>query len=162
MKIRSSNKIITPLVALEKMKSWCAYQERSQNETRQKLFEYKLEEEQVEFIIAELITENFINEERFANAFVSGKFRIKHWGKIKIKMALKQHRISDGVITKALKNIDGDEYEKILIKVIEKKSNQTKTTDKRKKFYEILNYAISKGFESDLVSEQLKLILGNQ
>ncbi|MCW3075487.1 MAG: regulatory protein RecX [Bacteroidetes bacterium] len=159
MILKSKEKIITPLVALEKMKNWCAYQERSQNEVRQKLFEFKLEEEQVEWIISELVTEKFLNDERFAIAYAGGKFRIKHWGRNKIKMGLKHHKISDYCISKALKSIEEQAYEKILIKVIEKKLRLTKTTDKRKKQYEVINYAISRGFESDLVIEQLKLIL---
>ena len=161
MKLKNSNKIITPLLATEKMRSWCAYQERSQNEARQKIYNFKLDPECVESIITELINENFLNDERFAIAFASGKFRIKHWGKIKIKMALRMHKISDYCIKKALQNIDEVEYEKVLINVIEKKIRLTKTTDKRKKYYEIMNYAASRGFESDLVSEQIKLILDN-
>ncbi len=158
MKLKSSNKIITPLIAAEKMRSWCAYQERSQNEARQKLYEFKLEPEYAESIIVELINENFLNDERFALAFASGKFRIKHWGKIKIKMALRMHKISDYCVKKALQSIDETEYEKVLVNVIEKKIRLTKTNDKRKKYYEIMNYAASRGFESDLVAEQLKLL----
>jgi regulatory protein len=161
MKLKSSNKIITPLVAAEKMRNWCAYQERSQNEARQKLYEFKLEPETAESILIELINENFINEERFAMAFASGKFRIKHWGRIKIKMGLRQHKVSDYCIKKALQNIDDMEYEKTLIKVIEKKLNLTKGGDSKKKFYTVSNHVISKGFESDLVIEQLKLLLGS-
>lgn len=152
-------KIITPLIALEKMKSWCAYQERSQNEVRQKLYEFRLEQDAVESIIVDLIEEKFINEERFALAFARGKFRIKHWGKNKIKMGLKMHKVSDYCINKALKSIDGEEYEKVLIKVLEKKIRLTKGNDSKKKYYAILNYAVSRGFESDLIIDQLKLIL---
>jgi regulatory protein len=159
MTSRAAEKIITPLIALEKMKNWCAYQERSQNEVRQKLYEYRLEQDAVESIIIDLIEEKFINEERFAMAFASGKFRIKHWGKNKIKMGLKMHKVSDYCISKALKSIDGDEYEKVLIKVLEKKVRLTKGTDSRKKYYAILNYAVSRGFESDIAIEHLKVLL---
>lgn len=159
MILKSKEKIITPLVALEKMKNWCAYQERSQNEVRQKMFEYKLEHDQIEWIIAELVSEKFLNEERFAMAYAGGKFRIKHWGRNKIKMGLKQHRVSDYCIKKALASINGDAYEQVIIKVIEKKIRQTKITDQRKKYYAVLTYLVSRGFESDLVIEQLKLIL---
>ncbi|MBI2721317.1 MAG: RecX family transcriptional regulator [Bacteroidetes bacterium] len=162
MNNKKPEKIITPLLALEKMRSWCAYQERSQNDVRQKLFEYKLESEQVESIIINLIEEKFLNEERFAMAFAGGKFRIKHWGRIKIKIALKQHRVSDYCIKKALKSIDGEAYEQVLIKVIEKKLRLTKMSDKHKKYYTVLNYVLSRGFESDLVIEQLKVLLSSE
>jgi len=162
LRVKSKNIIVTPLIAAEKMRNWCAYQERSQNDARQKLHEFKLEPEAVESIIIDLITENYLNEERFAMAFTSGKFRIKHWGRIKIKIALRQHKVSDYCINKALKSIDENEYEKALEKVIEKKLRLVKTSDEKKKFYSVMTHVISKGFESDLVIEQLKLLLGQQ
>lgn len=146
---------LSPEVAQQKIMSWCAYQERSQHETRQKLYEYGLFSEDVEAIIANMITENFLNEERFALALASGKFRIKHWGRIKIKIELKKHKVSDYCINKALKSIDPDEYEAVIKKVIEKKGGQVKSSDTKKKYYSILNYLVSRGFESDLVRENL-------
>lgn len=150
---------ITPFIAIEKIKNWCAYQERSHSDARQKLKGYGLDEEQIDSIIADLISENYLNEERFARAFTSGKLRIKHWGKTKIKMGLRQHKISDICINTALKSIDGDEYEIILKKVLEKKIKLTKGSDKRKIFYSVLNYAVSRGFETDLAKEQLNILL---
>ncbi|MBA3682760.1 MAG: RecX family transcriptional regulator [Bacteroidetes bacterium] len=146
-------------MAEHKIKQWCAYQERSQNETRYKLYEYGLKEIEVEEVISKLISENFLNEERFAMALAGGKFRIKHWGKIKIKIELKKHKISDYSINKALKSIDGDDYINILTLVLEKKIRQTKVKEKQKLFYAVLNYAVSRGFERDLASEQLNKIL---
>lgn len=142
-------------LAQQKIMSWCAYQERSQHETRQKLYEYGLHSEEVEAIISNMISENFLNEERFAIAFASGKFRIKHWGKIKIKIELKKHKISDYCITKAIKSIDADEYEEVIKKVIARKTRLTKSTNPQKLYYSLLNYLMSRGFESDLVRENL-------
>lgn len=160
LRMRSTSKIeITPFAAIEKIRNWCAYRERSQYETRSKLLEYGLDEEQADSIIAGLIAENFLNEERFAMALASGKFRIKHWGKIKIKGELRRHKVSDYCIKKALESIDGDEYIKALQKVIEKKLKLTKGNDRRKKFYSVLSHAVSRGFESDLVIDELNVIL---
>lgn len=145
-------------VVQQKIMSWCAYQERSQHETRQKLYEYGLEEEEVEAILANLISENFLNEERFAKAFVSGKLRIKHWGRIKIKAELKKHRISEACTSIGLKSIDLEEYTRILQKVIEKKTKSIPSTKSQKKFYIVLKYLISRGFESDLVRENLGIL----
>lgn len=144
-------------IAFHKIKSWCAYQERSQHETLQKLYSYGLLTEEVEEIIADLISENFLNEERFAIAFAGGKFRIKQWGKTKIKIELKKHKVSDYCITKALKSIEDSEYIKTITKVIEKKTKLLKTKDQKNKFYILLNYLISRGFESDIVREILKV-----
>ncbi|MGY0037761.1 regulatory protein RecX [Pedobacter sp. NJ-S-72] len=88
--------------ALVKAESYCAYQERAQQEVRNKLYDWGLRHDDVEEVITELILNNFLNEERFANAYVSGKFNIKKWGKIKIKQGLKLKKIPEKMITKAL------------------------------------------------------------
>lgn len=145
--------------ALHKIKNWCAYQERSQYDVRQKLRGFGLKEEEVETMISDLIQENFLNEERFARAFASGKFRIKLWGKKKIRLELKKHRVSDYCINKALSEIDNAEYLASLVKVIEKKMRLTRGKENTKQYYAILNYVVSKGYESDLVIEQLNVLL---
>lgn len=142
-------------MVLQKMKNWCAYQERSQNETRQKLEDFLLDPNDRETIIADLIAENYLNEERFAIAFAGGKFRIKHWGRIKIRAELKRHRVSEYSVNKALEAIDADEYEAVIIKLIEKKEKLIKTNDLKKKWRSVLSYLISRGFESELASENL-------
>ena len=109
--------------ALLKAQKHCAYQERSQQEVRNKLFEWGLHSADVENAIVELISANFINEERFAMQLASGKFRIKHWGKVKITQALKLHKVSAYCIKKALQQIPDDDYEKSLRKILEKKRN---------------------------------------
>jgi regulatory protein len=146
---------LSPEIAQQKIMSWCAYQERSQHETRQKLYEYGLHSEEVEAIISNMIAENFLNEERFSIAFASGKFRIKNWGRIKIKAELKKHKVSDYCINKAMKSIDTEEYEAVIRKVIEKKLRITKSSNPQKLYYSLLNYLMSRGFESDLVRENL-------
>ncbi|MFN7691482.1 MAG: regulatory protein RecX, partial [Bacteroidota bacterium] len=80
--------------ALVKAGKHCAYQERSQHEVRNKLYEWGVRGEDAENIIVELINQGYINEERFAIQLANGKFRIKHWGKVKITQALKLHHVS--------------------------------------------------------------------
>jgi len=142
-----------------KIKNWCAYQERSQNETRYKLLSYGLPLDEADHVIAILIAENFLNEERFAVAIAGGKFRIKHWGKGKIKQELKKHKVSDYCINKALKSIAPDDYEKVLLHVVEKKLDTLESDQRKKNFYTVLKYAVSRGFESDLVTEKLNFLL---
>lgn len=149
-------KKLTPLLAAVKIQNWCAYQERSQHETRAKLYEYGLKTEEIENCIAELIQNNFLNEERFASTFASGKFRIKKWGRVKIKTELKQRKISDYCINNALKKIDTSEYFVTLEKILEKKIREEKETNKIKKKYKIIKYAISRGYEKDLILDALK------
>jgi regulatory protein len=142
--------------ALDKIKKWCAYQERSHYETRSKLREYGLCLGDVDEALSILITENFLNEERFAETFARGKFRIKHWGKNKIKAELKFKKVSDYSINKALKQIDGNEYLKVAEKLIFKKLKETKEKVPYKKNYKVLQYVVGRGFEMDIVADILK------
>lgn len=150
----SSNKRkYTPNEALIKIQNWCAYQERAQQEVRNKLYEYGLFSVDVENIIVDLIVTNFLNEERFANAFVGGKFRIKKWGKNKIKAELRKKRVSEVCIKKALLQITFDDYTKTLNKVLEQKRKLIKEKHPLKIKYKLMQYLIGRGFESDLVRE---------
>ena len=148
-------KIIDPHVALVKMQSWCAYQERAQQDARDKLYELGMWPEAVENIIAQLIQDNFLNEERFACSFARGKFTIKKWGRIKIKQELKQKRVGDYCLKKAMKEIDENEYIETLKKIMESKRKLIKEPNKIKLQYKLMNYALSKGYEKDLVFDVL-------
>ncbi len=88
--------------AKQKIAHYCAYQERCQQEVRSKLYQYGLYKNQVEETLAWLITEGYLNEERFAKTFAGGKFRVKKWGKLKIEQALKQKQLSSYCIRKGM------------------------------------------------------------
>ncbi len=150
-------KITDPHLALIKMQSWCAYQERCQQDTRNKLYELGLWPEAVENIIVKLIEDNFINEERFAMQFAKGKFNIKKWGRIKIKQELKQKRVSDYCLKKALQQIDEEEYIAMLTKVIATKKRLITEKNPIKLKFKLATFAISKGYERDLVFDILNL-----
>ena len=148
-------KIFSREQAKIKAESYCAYQERSQFEIRNKLYEWGLHQRDVEEIISELIELNFLNEERFALAYSLGKFRIKGWGKIKIRQGLKLKRIPDKLIIKSLKSIEYDDYLMMLKKILQKKSNTISEKDPFKKRYILTRFASSKGYESDLITDLL-------
>jgi len=148
-------KITDPHLALIKMQSWCAYQERCQQDARNKLFELGLWPEAVENIIVKLIEDNFLNEERFATAFARGKFTIKKWGRIKIKQELKQKRVGDYCLKKAMQQIDETEYMATLKKLIDSKRKFIKEKSPIKLNYKLMNYVLSKGYEKDLVFDIL-------
>jgi regulatory protein len=151
---------LSPAAAENKLRGWCAYQERSQHEVRSKLHSCGIYGEDAENIIARLIGENYLNEERFAVAFAGGKFRIKQWGRIKIKLALKKHRISEHCLNKALSAIPEEDYERAIEHLIAKKMKSLLLKDKRTRYHSTLNYAVSHGFEADRVRERLNVILG--
>jgi regulatory protein len=148
-------KITDPHLALIKMQSWCAYQERCQQDARTKLYELGLWPEAVENIIVKLIEDNFLNEERFATAFARGKFTIKKWGRIKIKQELKQKRVGDYCLKKAMQQIDETEYMATLKKLIDSKRKLIKEKNPIKLNYKLMNYVLSKGYEKDLVFDIL-------
>jgi regulatory protein len=147
-------KYISPDVLRRKIEHYCAYQERCQQEVRNKLYELGGFTKEIEQVIAELIENNFLNEERFAKAYAGGKFRIKQWGKIKIIRELKSRYISEYCIKSALKQIDDDEYIKTLQKILEKKnSNYIHCSPMQKQT--LAKFAMSKGFEPNLVWNEM-------
>jgi len=142
--------------AISKMASFCAYQERCQAEVRAKLTsEYDLNPDEIEFIIAELISQGFINEERFAKIYAGSKFRVKKWGKLKIRQALKQFQLTNYCIEKGLAEIADEDYETTLRELLTKKSKQTTETNPIKKKQKLLQYALSKGYEMDIIVDLL-------
>ena len=146
--------------AFEKAKYFCAYQERSHAEVKNKLYGFGLYKNEVDLLMSKLIEENYLNEERFAIAFAGGKFRINQWGKTKIKFELKQRQVSDYSIKKALAAIPDDDYEKTMQKLAEEKlatlkSEQNIFTKKSK----LQNYLVGKGYEFNLVASVLKDLL---
>jgi regulatory protein len=149
----------TPQQSVPKIKQYCAYQERCHSEVREKLYSFGLKKIDVDEIISTLIVENYLNEERFAIQFAGGKFRMKQWGKIKIKQALKLKQVSDYCIKKALKEIDSSEYEKAFHKLSEQKLKTLKSERnifiKKRKLQDFL---LQKGFENEMISELIRNI----
>lgn len=145
--------------ATQKIRHFCAYQERNHKEVKEKLYSFGLYKDEVEEILSALIQENYLSEERYAVAFAGGKFRMKQWGKIKIKYELKQHGISDYCIKKALLAISIEDYRATLKKQFEAKLKLLNTeknsyTKKRK----LQSYLTQKGFEMELINELLQEI----
>lgn len=144
--------------ATQKIRRYCAYQERNHREVRGKLFNMGLSSREADEVIAGLINENFLNEERYAIAFAGGKFRMLHWGKIKIRYVLKQKGISDYCIKKGLQQIDCDDYYKTLVNLAEKKYPVLKGTILVKQL-KLKKYLSEKGFEQDLINDVVKNLI---
>ncbi len=144
-----------PVETVQRIKQWCDLQERAQQEVRDKLYQWGIHRNEVESVIAELISGNYLNEERFARAYVSGKFRIKRWGRNKIVHSLKYKQISSYCIRLGLREIDEDEYSRVIHDLIEKKSNQVKSTNPLQHRHKIAAYLVQRGYEPDLVWQQL-------
>lgn len=150
------------LEAKAKLEALCAYQERCHYELQQKLYSWGFDREDSDRLISDLIQNNFLNEERFAKAFVSGKFRIKKWGRIKIKAELKQRQVSAYSIQKGLIEIIPEEYWNTLLHLTEKKlKDLTKSKDSWEKKVKLNRFLQSKGYESDLISDAIEEVLKN-
>ncbi|MGQ7856931.1 regulatory protein RecX [Pedobacter sp. WC2501] len=142
--------------ALAKAESFCVYQERSQKEVRYKLVEWGMRGDELEEIITDLIINNFLNEERFAKSYASGKFNIKHWGRVKIKQGLKLKGVPDKILQKAIYSIDEDDYLQTIEKLAVKKAESLGENDAFKRKNKLMSYLQAKGFETDLILLVLK------
>jgi regulatory protein len=146
----------TPAQAKGKIEYYCAYQERSHHEVRNKLYEYGLYSSDVEDLLSQLITDGFLNEERFAKAFAGGKFRMKKWGRIKIVHDLEAHGISKNCIKAGLKEISEEDYQTTLKGLLIRKNELLEDENEFARRDKLVKYAIQKGYESDLVWRLIK------
>ena len=156
METPGKKKFLTPTQALERLRKYCAFQERSQQEVRNKLVELGQRGNELENIMVQLIEEGFLNEERFALAYARGKFRMKEWGRTKIVRELKRKGISDYCINKALKEIDDRDYRKTMLAALKKKAPTLKDKNIFSRRQKLSNYLIGRGFEPELVWEEVK------
>ena len=143
--------------AFQKLKHYCAYQERSHDEVKQKLYGFGLHRQEVEETISKLIEENYLNEERFAIAFAGGRFRSKQWGRVKIEYELKQKKVSPYCIKKALNEIDDDDYLKTLQQLARKKWSSLKAPGATEyvKSSKTTTYLLQRGFERQLIAQAI-------
>lgn len=142
-----------------KAEKYCAYQERSQLEVKNKLLGMGLNISETNEILVDLVRDNFINEERFTYAFARGKLKIKKWGNRKITIALKNKGITESLIQRVLKEIDPDQYIVELRFSLEKKARLIKETDSWKKSGKLKQFLIGKGFEPELVFREVDAYL---
>ena len=143
---------------ITEMERFCAYQERSPNEIHLKLSRKGLLEGQIEAVVEHLTSHNFLNEQRFVEAYVQGKFKIKGWGKQKIKAGLKTHRIPEHLIQVGLSQLETNEQNKRLVDWFEKKKQALRNEPEGpKKTAKIVRFLLSKGYEMSAILELVRL-----
>lgn len=141
-------KQLSPDQAYEKIKHYCAYQERCHKETREKLYSFGIRRHQADLLLSQLIEEGYLNEERFAIQFAGGKFRMKHWGRNKIEQGLKDRLVGSYCIKKALAQIDDKDYEATLSRLAENKWQLLKGEKHILiKMRKLQDYLLQKGYE---------------
>jgi regulatory protein len=143
-------------IAIERIKNYCALQDRCQWDVIQKLREWGLQQSTKDHILEILITNKFIDEERFSTSFCRGKFRIKNWGKRKIVNELRRKQISSICINTGLKEIDEKEYDLVLEKLFYQKERSIKDKNQFIRKTKIANFLIQRGFENNLVWDKIR------
>jgi len=142
---------LTPVLALAKLQKYCAYRDRSISEAQNRLRELGFKGKEADAIIAELLRDNFLNEERFACSFCRGKFYMKGWGKNKIKSELYKKRVDNQLIDKGMKEIDLKDYRDRLARILLKKAKTLKSLDWYAAKIKLARHALSKGYEIELI-----------
>ena len=132
---------------------YCSKEDRCQQQVMDKLLHYGVSVGVSEEILLELIQEKYVDEERYARSFCSGKFKIKKWGRLKIIFELKKKKVSEVCIQKGLEEIDETAYLHTLQQLLEKKKNLTKDTNQFIRKKKMVDYVVRKGYESDLAWE---------
>lgn len=144
--------------ALQKARHYCGYQERCHSEVKEKLYSFGLWKKDVEEALSRLIEENYLNEERYAIQFAGGRFRMKGWGRVKIRYELKQKQVGEYCIKKALAALDEEDYDRALTKLAAGKwealQREANLFARRKK---VQDYLLQKGYEPALINEAVKI-----
>lgn len=148
-------KQLTKEQALQKLKHYCAYQERCHSEVKEKLYSLGVWKKEHDELISTLIEEKYLNEERYAIAFAGGKWRVKRWGRVKIKYELQQKQVSDYCIKKAMKQIEEDEYQRVLKELADEKYASLKADQYMIRYKKTLDYLTRRGFEPALIRQAL-------
>ncbi len=136
---------------IDKMQKWCAYQDRSQQQVLQQLAKLAIFGEAASSVLAELIAEGFVDEERFARSYARGKFRIKKWGRIRIRQELRIKGVPENVIKLGLEEIDSSEYINVIRDFISKE-----TFSQRSDYFKFKNKLYGKGFEPEIIEQVFK------
>ena len=148
-------KTYTVTEALDKLRNYCAYQERCHKEVKDKLRTMGMIAQAIDQIVGTLVSEDYLNESRFAQQFASGKFSIKHWGKMRIKRELKMRGVSEYDINKAIKTITADAYLEKLYALSDKRWQQLDGYGKQVKRQKLFQYLAYRGWETELIYQQI-------
>ena len=141
---------------------YCRYAERCHTEVRQKLWDLGCSGNMLESYMADLIAMDLLNEERFAKAYARGKFRMLQWGRVKIKVGLRQRKISEYCIAKAMKEIEPEAYRRTLEKLADKKFRSLKSAGGNRHHEtkaKMVRYLLGKGFEQDIIIDLVNVIM---
>ncbi|MBA2500103.1 MAG: RecX family transcriptional regulator [Chitinophagaceae bacterium] len=154
-------KILSKEEALQKLKHFCGYQERCHSEVKEKLYSLGIRKTDHDDLVATLIEENYLNEERFAIQFAGGRYRVKNWGRKKIMFALREKQVNDYSIKKALQQIDEADYKMKLNDLVKKRYDSLKQEQYLVRKKKTIDYLLLKGYEFSLVTQAVNKYFEN-
>ena len=152
-------KTYTPSQAKPKIEKFCAYQERSHQQVKRKLQGYGLNGMDADILLVELMHANFLNEERYAMAYARGKFKIKGWGKAKIKQGLKREGVGEKLIQQALASLGMDDYLDTLNTLATKKWPLIKGASHIEKVFKLKRYLVGKGYDFEAIDKAIAQVV---
>lgn len=152
-------KTYTPSQAKPKIEKFCAYQERSHQQVKRKLQGYGLNGMDADILLVELMHANFLNEERYAMAYARGKFKIKGWGKAKIKQGLKREGVGEKLIQQALASLGMDDYLDTLNTLTTKKWPLIKGASHIEKVFKLKRYLLGKGYDFEAIDKAIAQVV---
>ncbi|RYY99802.1 MAG: RecX family transcriptional regulator [Chitinophagaceae bacterium] len=155
-------KLLSKEEALQKLRQYCAYQERSHSEVQQKLWDLGVRRADHDEVLSKLVEDDYLNEERFAKAFAGGKFRMKDWGRKKILYELKQKKVSAYCIKVAMKEIPEEDYHRTLERLAEKRWESLKGEQYLVRQKKTQDYLMLKGYEYELVGALVKRLAAGE
>jgi regulatory protein len=138
-----------------KMATLCSRSEQCSSEIHKKILDMGLTRDEADAIIENLKKDRFLDDERFVRSYVSDKFRLNRWGKVKIRHYLKMKNISDDLIKKGLEEINENKYRELLLKTMKEKAKAVKKKEKFEKMGQIIRYAMNRGFEPEMIHRYL-------
>ena len=141
--------------AQQKLEHYCTYQERCHKEVVEKLKQLGMIPIAIDTVVAKLIEDNYLNETRFAQSYARGKFRIKKWGKNRIKRELKTRQISDYNIKLGMKEIEDTDYENTFYELFEKRKNEVAHLAKSEQKRKLLSFLSYRGWEHQRIYNAL-------
>ena len=149
---------LTAAQALNRAAALCARSEQAPGDIRDKLVKWGLSASDTDQVVRQLIEQGFLNEERFARAFVKDRFAFNGWGRIKIAYQLRQKGIPAPAIDAAMTAIDDGQYRQRLIELLQAKWRTVKDREPRAAWAAMMRFAASRGFETALASECVKIV----
>ena len=141
---------------LRDIMQYCAKAEHCSQDVIKKLSSWDVEEEEIELLLEKLRTEKFLDDARYAKAYVNDKWKLEHWGRKKIRHQLFLKNIDDRLVEKALDAIDEEEYKTELIKQLAKKEKELKGLDRDQLITRLYNFGASRGFEEELIMQWIQ------